>query len=215
MQINDLPIRHFLQSFQPSNHKTIKPSNLELYTLYKMRILKKNTIGLVIDIQERLVPMMEEKVTFVENCIKLIQGLQILGLPITVTQQYTKGLGETIPEIKAAITDFQYIEKRDFSCLDEPIMVEKLALLGVQNVIICGIESHVCVLQTAIDLKEAGYVPIVVMDCVSSRSFDNVDLASERFRYEGIMMTSLESILFELTRSSSSTEFKEISKLVK
>ena len=81
--------------------------------------------------------------------------------------------------------------------------------------IICGIESHVCVLQTAIDLKEAGYVPVVVMDCVASRSFDNMDLASERFRYEGIMMTSLESILFELTRSASATQFKEISNLVK
>ena len=180
-----------------------------------MRILRKNTIGLVVDIQERLVPVMEEKVTFVENCIKLIQGLQILGLPIMVTQQYTKGLGETIPEIKAAITDFQFIEKKDFSCFDEPAVVAGLELAAARNVIICGIESHVCVLQTAIDLKEAGYNPVVVMDCVTSRSFDSMDLASERFRYEGIMMTSLESILFELTRSASAAEFKEISKLVK
>ena len=95
------------------------------------------------------------------------------------------------------------------------MVAEKLALAGIQNVIICGIESHVCVLQTAIDLKEAGYTPVVVMDCVSSRSFDNVDLAMERFRHEGIMMTSFESILFELTRSASAAEFKEISKLVK
>jgi nicotinamidase-related amidase len=180
-----------------------------------MRILKENTIGLVIDIQERLVPVMEESEQFVENCIKLIQGLQILGMPLLVTQQYTKGLGETIPEIKSVIKDFKYIEKKDFSCFDEPVVAEKLALSGAQNVIICGIESHVCVLQTAIDLKEAGYIPVVVMDCVSSRSFDNVDLASERFRYEGIMMTSLESVLFELTRSSGVPEFKEISKLVK
>lgn len=180
-----------------------------------MRILKENTIGLVVDIQERLVPVMEEKEQFIENCIKLIQGLQILGLPMLVTQQYTKGLGETIPKIKSAINNFQYIEKKDFSCFDEPAVAEKLSLSGAINVIICGIESHVCVLQTAIDLKEAGYVPVVVMDCVSSRSFDNMDLASERFRYEGIMMTSLESILFELTRSASAAEFKEISKLVK
>ena len=132
-----------------------------------------------------------------------------------VTQQYTKGLGETIAEIKSVINDFRYIEKKDFSCFGEPAVAEKLALSGVKNVIICGIESHVCVLQTAIDLKEAGYVPVVVMDCVSSRSFDSMDLASERFRYEGILMTSLESILFELTGSASSPEFKEISKLVK
>ena len=180
-----------------------------------MRITKEHTIGLIVDIQERLVPVMEENEQFVENCIKLIQGLQILGLPLLVTQQYTKGLGETIPEIKSVIKDFQYIEKKDFSCFDQPEVAEKLALSGVKNVVICGIESHVCVLQTAIDLKDSGFVPIVVMDCVSSRSFDNMDLASERFRYEGIMMTSLESILFELTRSASSAEFKEISKLVK
>lgn len=180
-----------------------------------MRILKENTIGLVVDIQERLVPVMEESEQLIENCSKLIQGLQILGLPILVTQQYTKGLGETIPEIKSVINDFTYIEKKDFSCFEEPAVAEKLATKGVTNVIICGIESHVCVLQTAIDLKEAGYVPVVVMDCVSSRSFDNMDLASERFRYEGILMTSLESILFELTRSASASSFKEISKLVK
>lgn len=180
-----------------------------------MRILKENTIGLVVDLQERLVPVMEEKELLVENCAKLIQGLQILGLPLVVTQQYTKGLGETIPEIKSAIQDFKYIEKKDFSCYEVPEVAEKLATSGVVNVIICGIESHVCVLQTAVDLKEAGYTPVVVMDCVSSRSFDDLDLASERFRHEGILMTSLESILFELTRSAAAQEFKEISKLVK
>jgi len=180
-----------------------------------MRILRENSVGLVIDIQERLVPAMEENEVLVENCSKLIEGLQILGLPLLVTQQYTKGLGETIDEIKSLIPDFQYIEKKDFSCLGEPVFAEKLALSGARNVIICGIESHVCVLQTAIDLKESGYNPVVVFDCVSSRSFDNVDLAAERFRYEGIMMTSMESILFELTRSAGASEFKEISKLVK
>jgi nicotinamidase-related amidase len=180
-----------------------------------MRILRENSVGLVIDIQERLVPAMEENEVLVENCSKLIQGLHILGLPLLVTQQYTKGLGETIDEIKSLIPDFQYIEKKDFSCSDEPAFAEKLALSGAKNVIICGIESHVCVLQTAIDLKEAGYNPVVAFDCVSSRSFDNIDLAAERFRYEGIMMTSMESILFELTRSAGAQGFKEISKLVK
>ncbi len=180
-----------------------------------MRILRENSVGLVIDIQERLVPVMEENETLVENCKKLIQGLQVLELPVFVTQQYTKGLGETIDEIKSVIPDLQPIEKKDFSCFDEPTFAEKLALSGAKNVILCGIESHVCVLQTAIDLKEAGYTPVVVMDCVSSRSFDHVDLAAERFRYEGILMTSCESILFELTRSAAAPGFKEISKLVK
>lgn len=180
-----------------------------------MRILKENTIGLVIDIQERLVPAMEENEQLIENCSKLIKGLLHLETPVVVTQQYTKGLGDTVAEIKSIIPDFSFIEKTSFSCLDEPVFAERLSLSGATNVIICGIESHVCVLQTAIDLKDAGYTPVVVMDCLSSRSFDNLDLAAERFRYEGILMTSTESILFELTRNAKDPVFKEISKLVK
>ncbi len=180
-----------------------------------MRITKKNTVGLVIDIQERLFPVMCDKETLLKNNQVLIQGLNELGLPIIVTQQYTKGIGETLPEIKSAIPDFKYIEKRDFSCCDEPAVVEKIKELNAKNIIISGIESHVCVIQTAIDLKESGFNPIVVMDCVSSRSKNNIELAKERFRYEGIMMTSYESILFELTRTSAASEFRAISKLVK
>ena len=180
-----------------------------------MRILKEHTVALVIDIQERLVPVMEDHESLIENCRILINGLQELSVPLIVTQQYTKGLGETIPEIKSIVKNLSPIEKRDFSCYDEANVSTELKKSGAKNVIICGIESHVCVLQTAVDLKEAGYVPVVVMDCVSSRKFDNIDLAAERFRYEGIMMTSYESILFELTRSAAATEFKAISKLVK
>ncbi len=180
-----------------------------------MRITKENTAGLVIDIQERLFPVMWEKEKFLSNCKIMIQGLQELNIPLIVTQQYTKGLGETLSEIKSKIPDFGYIEKREFSCCDEPTVVEKIKQLKAKNIIICGIESHVCVLQTAVDLKDAGLNPIVVMDCVSSRTRGNIELAMERFRFEGIMMTSYESILFELTRSSSANEFKDISKLVK
>jgi len=180
-----------------------------------MRITKENTVGLVIDIQERLVPAMEDQELLIRNCQILIEGLKVLGVPMIATQQYSKGLGETIEPIKSIFDEFEPIEKRDFSCCDEPVVAGKLKELNAKQVIICGIESHVCVLQTAIDLKEAGYVPVVVMDCVSSRSLDNVDLAAERFRYEGILMTSYESILFELTRSAGVPEFKMISKLVK
>ena len=185
------------------------------FKLDRMRLLREHTIGLVIDIQERLVPVMEESGQLIENCSKLIKGIQILGLPLIITQQYTKGLGGTVTGIKSIIPDFQFIEKKAFSCLDEPVFAEKLAHSGAKNVIICGIESHVCVLQTAIDLNDAGYTPVVAMDCVSSRSFGDADWAAERLHYEGIMMTSCESVLFELTRSAGATEFKEISKLVK
>ncbi len=180
-----------------------------------MRITKENTIGIIIDIQERLFPVIWNKETFLNNCKILIQGLTELKIPTIITQQYTKGLGDTLPEIKDLVSDFTSIEKRDFSCCDEKNFTKKLKDSGAKNIIICGIESHVCVLQTAVDLKDSGYNPIVVADCVSSRSEKNIELAKERFRFEKIMMTSFESILFELTQSSTTSEFKAISKLVK
>ncbi len=180
-----------------------------------MRITKENTIGLVIDMQERLFPVMYEKEALLKNCTTLLNGLNELSIRTIVTQQYTKGLGETIPEITATIPNFEYIEKKDFSCCDEPTVAAKLKEVGAKNVIICGIESHVCVLQTAVDLKEAGINPVVVMDCVSSRVKESIEIAKERFRFEGIMMTSCESILFELTRTAGAPEFRAISKLVK
>jgi nicotinamidase-related amidase len=180
-----------------------------------MRITKENTVGLIIDIQERLFPVMLENEKLLKNCKILIQGLNELKLPLVTTQQYTKGLGETLPEIKSLIPNYTFIEKIEFSCCDEPAFMKRIKELGVKNIIICGIESHVCVLQTAVDLKEAGLNPIVVMNCVSSRTAENIELAKERFRYENIMMTSYESILFELTRSSGRPEFRAISKIVK
>lgn len=180
-----------------------------------MRIIKENATGLLVDIQERLVPAMAEKENFLKNSSILIKGFQALSVPLLVTQQYTRGLGNTQPEIAELIPNFSHIEKRDFSCCDEPELMTTLQALNKRDVILFGIESHVCVLQTALDLKASGFNPVVVMDATTSRSLTSVDLAKERFRHEGIMMTSVESILFELTRSSAAAEFKTISGLVK
>jgi hypothetical protein len=180
-----------------------------------MRIKKENTIGLVVDIQERLFPVMLHKEELLKNCRILIQGMKILEVPLLVTQQYTRGLGETVKEIRSLFAEFESIEKNAFSCLDNPVFREKLKHAGAQNIVLCGIETHVCVLQTAVDLKEAGYCPIVVMDGVSSRSEKSMSLAMERFRYEGILMASAESLLFELLRKAGTETFRSISNLVK
>lgn len=180
-----------------------------------MRIEKVNTIAVVIDIQERLFPVMDQQVELIKSCKILIEGLQELKIELLATQQYTKGLGDTLPELKELMANFSPIEKTSFSCYDEPAFVEALDDSNAKNVIICGIEAHVCVLQTAVDLKQAGYNPIVVLDCISSRSAANKALAVERFRHEGIMVTGYESLLFELTRGAKAPEFKAISKLVK
>jgi len=180
-----------------------------------MRIPKEECVGLVIDIQEKLFPVVFDKDEFLTNSKRLILGLQELGIPLITTQQYSKGLGETLVEVSTLISHFNPIEKVSFSCYDEPGFVENLESKDKKIVVICGIEAHVCVLQTAVDLKAAGYIPVVVGDCTSSRSKSNIKLAIERFCYENIMVTSMESILFELTRSASDPAFKTISRLVK
>lgn len=180
-----------------------------------MRIERENCTGLIIDIQEKLFPVMAEKEALVAKCRVLIEGLLVLNIPVVVTQQYTKGLGSTIAEISSLFDPFNFIEKGSFSCLDEPAYLSALEQSGKRNVLICGIESHVCVLQTAIDLMENGYHPIVISDCISSRDPNEKQIALQRFALEGIRVSTVESILFELTRYSTAAEFRAISKLVK
>ena len=180
-----------------------------------MRITKDNTTALFIDFQERLFPVMNEKETLLKNVKMLLQGLNILGIPTAFTQQYTKGLGETLEEIRLLVPGFAFIEKTDFSCFGAEEYTVFLRQYQSKTVILCGIEAHVCVLQTAVDLKEYGYFPIVVTDCITSRSPISKESAIDRFRYENIMTTTCESILFELTRSAKAEEFRAISKLVK
>lgn len=180
-----------------------------------MRILKANTVGLFIDIQERLFPFMQEMDLLEQNLITLTAGLKVLEIPFLVTEQYTKGLGFTILPLKMAFGEYSAIEKIAFSCCDEPKFANALNDTGKRNVILCGIETHVCVLQTALDLLEEGFQPIVIEDCVSSRKLSDKQTAIERMRQEGAIISSLESILFELTRFSGTETFKAISKLVK
>jgi nicotinamidase-related amidase len=180
-----------------------------------MRILKNDTIALVVDFQERLFPVIHQNDKLQNNVTTLLQGLNTLCVPMIVTEQYRKGLGATIEPIALLVEDKPNMEKIAFSCCDEPSILEKIELSGRRTILICGIESHICVLQTAIDLKERGFKPVVVADCVASRTEENKQIALERMKQEGIILTSYESILFELCRYSGSDEFKAISKLVK
>jgi len=180
-----------------------------------MRIQKDHSIGLIIDIQERLFPLIREHEKIARNTAILIDGLKALKVPIIRTEQYVKGLGPTIAELDQRLTEYRNIEKQSFSCCDEPRYMESLALSSREYVIIAGIESHVCVLQTVIDLLRNGYHPVVVEDCVSSRKENDKRIAIERMRKEGAIITTYESILFELCRHSGTEEFKAISRLVK
>jgi len=180
-----------------------------------MRVLKEESAGLVVDIQERLFPHIYEHERIEKNTQILIEGLKILEVPVIVTEQYRKGLGLTIPSISNALENYESIEKLSFSCCDNENFKAELERVNKKNVIIAGIETHVCVLQTVVDLIEAGYQPVVVDDCVSSRKERDKNIAIERMRQEGAIITSYESILFELARVSGTASFKAISKLVK
>jgi nicotinamidase-related amidase len=180
-----------------------------------MRILKEKAAAVVVDIQERLLPHIHEGDIILSNCLKLIQGLKILSVPVIVTQQYTRGLGPTVTSIVQMFPEFSYIEKKSFSCLEEPAFKDEITLLGKTEIILCGIEAHVCVLQTCLDLLEAGSRPVIVEDCISSRKLNDKQIAIERMRQEGARITTMESILFELTRLAGTETFKSISGVVK
>lgn len=181
-----------------------------------MRFLKEDTCLLIIDVQERLFPHIYDNDFLEKNINILIQGVKNLDIPILFTEQYKKGLGETIKSIKDNfVWEFQPIEKMAFSCVDELNFIKQLGTLNKKNVIIAGIETHVCVLQTAIDLKALSYNVMVIKDCVSSRKISDKSTAINRLKQEGVLIGSYESILLELCRESGTDTFKSISKLIK
>lgn len=180
-----------------------------------MRIKKEETAAVIIDFQERLFPFIYDNEKLAKNAVRLIKGLKALDIPMIVTQQYTKGLGSTSSEISEAIGEYNHIEKGSFSCCGSEEFCTSLKNAGKKNIIVTGIESHVCVLQTVIDLLEMGYQPVLIEDCVSSRNLEDKRIAIERMRSEGAIISSYESILFELTVVSGTDTFKAISKIVK
>ena len=176
-----------------------------------MRIVREKTAALVIDYQEKLVPVLHEKETLLHNSVILLRGLQALGIGMTVTQQYTKGLGMTVKEITDAIGSDAYTDKLAFTAFDSV----RQKFYGKKFIIVCGIEAHICVQQTVIDLVAAGYVPVVVEDCISSRKKHDKKIAMERMRREGAIVTTYEALLFELLKVAGTEESKTIQKLIR
>lgn len=180
-----------------------------------MHIKKEHSVGLIIDFQERLYPHIYQNELIASNTAKLIKGLKVIEVPILVTTQYVKGLGDTINIIKSSLQPYEPIEKMSFSCCGNNDFLQQLNQLGKKFVIIAGIETHVCVLQTGLDLLEYGYQPVIVEDCVSSRRENDKYVAIRRLEREGAIITTYESILFELLEISGTEIFRSISKIVK
>lgn len=181
------------------------------------RLSRENTQAMVIDIQERLTPHIYDYENIVKKSVTLIKGLQALGIPIMLNEQYKKGLGDTLPEIRELLEEknSKGFEKVTFSACDTDDSWHYLAQQNRSTILICGVESHVCVLQTALDLLDNGMQPVIIGDAVGSRFPYDKKLALRRIRRAGGVVTTVETVLFELCRSSDDPAFKTISNLVK
>ena len=174
-----------------------------------------NTVLIVIDVQDKLSRVMHEKQSLFENLQKLIKGAQILGIPIILTEQNPDGLGLTVPEVAHLFPNIQPIPKLSFSCCGDERFMEELKARNRRQVLVAGIEAHVCVYQTAIDLLSLGYEVQVVTDTVSSRTVENKEIGLEKMKSEGAGLTSTETALFELLKVAEGAKFKEILRIVK
>ncbi len=172
---------------------------------------------LIIDVQARLMPVMATPERVAERCNVLLASAKELEIPTTVSEQYPKGLGPTYDALKLTNSDM-VLEKSAFSCVRDDAIAERLGQLkddGRHQVVIGGIESHVCVQQTALDLVDVGFDVSVVADAVSSRASESVELALARMRDEGVSIVNTEMVVFEWLKRAGTPEFKTLSKLIK
>lgn len=181
-----------------------------------MRILEsEGTVLIVVDVQGRLAHLMHKKEELFENLQKIIKGVQVLEIPILWVEQNPEGIGLTIPEIAHLLPDIQPISKFSFSCCDSDRFMQALKALNRKQILIAGIETHICVYQTAIDLSGLKYEVQVVADAVSSRTVENRQIGLEKTKDAGASLTSVETALFELLKVAKGAKFKEILKIVK
>jgi nicotinamidase-related amidase len=181
----------------------------------KFFINEHDTALLIIDIQDKLAAAMRHKEQVVYNCLHLIELAKLLQIPILVTEQYPKGLGPTLPEIKEALPVYAPFEKMAFNCCLETGFLEKVAALGRKKLILTGMETHICVLQTSLGLLKEGYAVHVIQDAVCSRKKNNFTTGIELMDRAGAVITGTETVLFQLLQKAGTEAFKVISKRIK
>lgn len=180
----------------------------------KIILQRENSALLIIDIQEKILKAMLNYEDFLQNVIKLVKGVNVLQIPIYYTEQYPKGLGSTVKEITDELTG-EAIQKMSFSCFAAGNLFNQLKRQKISQVIVCGIESHVCVQQTVLDLLANGFQVNVLADAVASRKQLDYEIALNRMEKHGAEITTYEVVLFELLNACGTQEFKIISKIVK
>lgn len=182
------------------------------------RLRREESLLVVIDVQERLMPVILDSAEVEKNIDRLARGTHILGVPAILTEQYVKGLGHTTGMVRKAFEEthgYIPIEKSCFSAFGRDDFRARLKTTGRKQILIAGIEAHVCVYQTVLDLLGDNFEVTLISDAVSSRSMTNKNVALSRMQQEGARLSSTEMALFELTVLSGTDEFRAISKLVK
>ncbi len=170
---------------------------------------------LLIDIQERLAPAVSDGGRAVERAGLLLDAAARLGVPHTISEQYPRGLGPTVAAVLERADPARVFDKVHFSCQADDRLAAALAGAGRPEAVLCGMEAHVCVLQTALEMAEAGYRVRVVADAVASRKAPDRDLAIERMRGAGVAVVSSEMVVFEWLRTAGHPEFRAVSALVR
>jgi isochorismate hydrolase len=175
----------------------------------------KNTLLTVIDIQGNLANAMHDKESLFKATGQLIKGIKCLEIPVILTEQNPKGLGPTIPEIRELLPDLTVIPKISFSCCDEKAFMDEVKRINKRQILISGIESHICIYQTATTLIDMGYEVHIVTDAVASRDSKNKKLALKKMERMGAVMTCVEMALFELMKTAEHPKFRDIVKIIK
>jgi nicotinamidase-related amidase len=178
-----------------------------------MLLERTKSLLLLVDMQERLVPAMVDAGDVTGRCGVLLRGAHELGVPILATEQYPKGLGPTLPAFAGLLSG--RLEKLEFSAYANAAIREELKRTGQTQLVLAGVEAHVCVLQTGLDLIDAGYRVFVAADCVSSRRAESREVALHRLARAGATLITGEMALFEWLRSADAPEFRAISQMIR
>ncbi|WP_375749694.1 hydrolase [Vibrio sp. HN007] len=179
-------------------------------------MLSREKTGLiVVDVQGKLARLVHNSDTVISNCQKLIQGAQALEIPIILLEQNPEKLGDTVSELTNQLNGIQPIVKYTFNAFEAPDFEQAIKNMKIDTWLVCGIEAHICVYQTARGLIDMGYKIELVSDCVSSRSASNVELGINRMKDAGASITGLEMCLYELVEDCRSPEFKRILDLIR
>lgn len=176
---------------------------------------KEDAVLVVVDIQGKLATLMDRREDFYENVVRIIKGAKVLEIPVVWNEQLPDKLGPTIDKIKDEMPGLSPLIKSTFSCCGNPDFMSELKAIGRAQVILAGMETHVCVYQTALDLMGAGHDVYVAADAVSSRSAENKQIAIEAMRDAGVKITSVEMALFEMLRVAEGGRFREVLEVVK